>query len=403
MNLNEIRALDEQYYMNTFGKRLPVAFDHGQGVTLYDTEGRAYTDFFAGIAVNALGYNHPAVTKAIVEQAGKVCHTSNLYYIEPQAKLAKLLCENSFADKVFLGNSGAEANEGAMKLAVKYFYEKGEDRYEILTARNSFHGRTLATIAATGQEKYQKPYAKLLPACVRNVPFGDLAALRAAATPHTAAVMLEVIQAEGGVVVGEMDYIQGVRALCDELGLLLIVDEVQTGMGRCGALFAHELYGIVPDIMTLAKALGGGVPIGAVCARGDAAKTLTPGTHGSTFAGGPLACALAATTLDVMINEGVIENARVMGEYFRDQMHKVIEKNHPKAVNEIRGLGMINGIQLNHPSGQPVVDLCFKDANVLINNTNGNVLRFVPPLITGKEEIDLCIKAVDDAMTKLGW
>ena len=178
MNLNEIRALDEQYYMNTFGKRLPVAFDHGQGVTLYDTEGRAYTDFFAGIAVNALGYNHPAVTKAIVEQAGKVCHTSNLYYIEPQAKLAKLLCENSFADKVFLGNSGAEANEGAMKLAVKYFYEKGEDRYEILTARNSFHGRTLATIAATGQEKYQKPYAKLLPACVRNVPFGDLAALR---------------------------------------------------------------------------------------------------------------------------------------------------------------------------------------------------------------------------------
>ena len=269
MNLNEIRALDEQYYMNTFGKRLPVAFDHGQGVTLYDTEGRAYTDFFAGIAVNALGYNHPAVTKAIVEQAGKVCHTSNLYYIEPQAKLAKLLCENSFADKVFLGNSGAEANEGAMKLAVKYFYEKGEDRYEILTARNSFHGRTLATIAATGQEKYQKPYAKLLPACVRNVPFGDLAALRAAATPHTAAVMLEVIQAEGGVVVGEADYIQGVRALCDELGLLLIVDEVQTGMGRCGALFAHELYGIVPDIMTLAKALGGGVPIGAVLAKAD--------------------------------------------------------------------------------------------------------------------------------------
>ena len=282
MNLNEIRALDEQYYMNTFGKRLPVAFDHGQGVTLYDTEGRAYTDFFAGIAVNALGYNHPAVTKAIVEQAGKVCHTSNLYYIEPQAKLAKLLCENSFADKVFLGNSGAEANEGAMKLAVKYFYEKGEDRYEILTARNSFHGRTLATIAATGQEKYQKPYAKLLPACVRNVPFGDLAALRAAATPHTAAVMLEVIQAEGGVVVGEADYIQGVRALCDELGLLLIVDEVQTGMGRCGALFAHELYGIVPDIMTLAKALGGGVPIGAVLAKAEVADTARAESRAAT-------------------------------------------------------------------------------------------------------------------------
>ena len=382
MNLNEIRALDEQYYMNTFGKRLPVAFDHGQGVTLYDTEGRAYTDFFAGIAVNALGYNHPAVTKAIVEQAGKVCHTSNLYYIEPQAKLAKLLCENSFADKVFLGNSGAEANEGAMKLAVKYFYEKGEDRYEILTARNSFHGRTLATIAATGQEKYQKPYAKLLPPCVRNVPFGDLAALRAAATPHTAAVMLEVIQAEGGVIVGEADYIQGVRALCDELGLLLIVDEVQTGMGRCGALFAHELYGIVPDIMTLAKALGGGVPIGAVLAKAEVAAAFHPGDHGSTFGANPIAAAAGNVVLDTLTDE-FLEEVRQKGQYLREK----IEAMDSPYTNGVRGLGMMLGVGVQ---GMTHKELCAKlrDAGLLCLTAGGDTLRLLPPLVITKEEMD---------------
>lgn len=397
MNLNEIQALDEQYYMNTFGKRLPVAFDHGQGVTLYDTEGRAYTDFFAGIAVNALGYNHPAVTKAIVEQAGKVCHTSNLYYIEPQAKLAKLLCENSFADKVFLGNSGAEANEGAMKLAVKYFYEKGEDRYEILTARNSFHGRTLATIAATGQEKYQKPYAKLLPPCVRNVPFGDLAALRAAATPHTAAVMLEVIQAEGGVIVGEADYIQGVRALCDELGLLLIVDEVQTGMGRCGALFAHELYGIVPDIMTLAKALGGGVPIGAVLAKAEVAAAFHPGDHGSTFGGNPLACAAALAVVQTLLSEDLPAKAKKTGAYLKAQLQAVAEK-HPAAVLDVRGEGLLLGIALAQslPAGEVVAKLLEK--GFVTGTAAGNVLRLLPPLILKEADCDALCRALDEVL-----
>ena len=397
MNLNEIRALDEQYYMNTFGKRLPVAFDHGQGVTLYDTEGRAYTDFFAGIAVNALGYNHPAVTKAIVEQAGKVCHTSNLYYIEPQAKLAKLLCENSFADKVFLGNSGAEANEGAMKLAVKYFYEKGEDRYEILTARNSFHGRTLATIAATGQEKYQKPYAKLLPPCVRNVPFGDLAALRAAATPHTAAVMLEVIQAEGGVVVGEADYIQGVRALCDELGLLLIVDEVQTGMGRCGALFAHELYGIVPDIMTLAKALGGGVPIGAVLAKAEVAAAFHPGDHGSTFGGNPLACAAALAVVQTLLSEGLPAKAKKTGADLKAQLQAVAKK-HPAAVLDVRGEGLLLGIALAQDvaAGEVVAKLLEK--GFVTGTAAGNVLRLLPPLILEEADCGALCRALDEVL-----
>lgn len=397
MNLNEIQALDEQYYMNTFGKRLPVAFDHGQGVTLYDTEGRAYTDFFAGIAVNALGYNHPAVTKAIVEQAGKVCHTSNLYYIEPQAKLAKLLCENSFADKVFLGNSGAEANEGAMKLAVKYFYEKGEDRYEILTARNSFHGRTLATIAATGQEKYQKPYAKLLPPCVRNVPFGDLAALRAAATPHTAAVMLEVIQAEGGVVVGEMDYIQGVRALCDELGLLLIVDEVQTGMGRCGALFAHELYGIVPDIMTLAKALGGGVPIGAVLAKAEVAAAFHPGDHGSTFGGNPLACAAALAVVQTLLSEDLPAKAKKTGAHLKAQLQAVAKK-HPAAVLDVRGEGLLLGIALAQDvaAGEVVAKLLEK--GFVTGTAAGNVLRLLPPLILEEADCGALCRALDEVL-----
>ena len=397
MNLNEIRALDEQYYMNTFGKRLPVAFDHGQGVTLYDTEGRSYTDFFAGIAVNALGYNHPAVTKAIVEQAGKVCHTSNLYYIEPQAKLAKLLCENSFADKVFLGNSGAEANEGAMKLAVKYFYEKGEDRYEILTARNSFHGRTLATIAATGQEKYQKPYAKLLPPCVRNVPFGDLAALRAAATPHTAAVMLEVIQAEGGVIVGEMDYIQGVRALCDELGLLLIVDEVQTGMGRCGALFAHELYGIVPDIMTLAKALGGGVPIGAVLAKAEVAAAFHPGDHGSTFGGNPLACAAALAVVQTLLSEDLPAKAKKTGAHLKAQLQAVAKK-HPAAILDVRGEGLLLGIALAQDvaAGEVVAKLLEK--GFVTGTAAGNVLRLLPPLILEEADCGALCRALDEVL-----
>ena len=231
----------------------------------------------------------------------------------------------------------------------------------------------------------------------------DLADVEAQAGEDVCAVLLELVQGEGGVRPASQEFLQGLRDLCDEKGILLMFDEVQVGSGRTGKLFAHQNYGVEPDTCSMAKALGSGVPLSAVCARGEAAKTLTPGTHGSTFAGGPLACALAATTLDVMINDGVIENSRKMGEYFRDQMHKVIEKNHPDAVNEIRGLGLIDGIQLNKPSGQPVVDLCFKDSKVLINNTNGNVLRFVPPLIVNEEEIDIVIKAVDEAMTKLGW
>ena len=397
-----IPQLDSTYIANTYA-RFPVTIARGKGSLVWDADDKVYIDMATGIAVNSFGIADPVWIRAVTEQLCTVQHASNLYYTAPDAQLAQLLCEKTGMKKVFFSNSGAEANEGQIKLARKYAKDHGHpERFVVITMKNSFHGRTLATCTATGQYAVHR-YFEPLPSGFRYAEFNNLQSVKDIMDEYVCAILTEPVQGEGGVRPASQEFLQGLRDLCDEKGILLMFDEVQVGSGRTGKLFAHQNYGVEPDTCSMAKALGSGVPIGAVCARGDAAKTLTPGTHGSTFAGGPLACALAATTLDVMINEGVIENARVMGEYFRDQMHKVIEKNHPKAVNEIRGLGMINGIQLNHPSGQPVVDLCFQDNKVLINNTNGNVLRFVPPLITGKEEIDLCIKAVDDAMTKLGW
>ena len=396
MKLDEIRALDQKYFMNTFGQRMPVAFDHGKGAKLYDTEGREYTDFFAGIAVNSLGYGHPKIVAAMVEQMTKVCHTSNLYYVEPQAKLAQLLVENTFADKVFFGNSGAEANEGCIKLACKYFYEKGEDRWEIISAANSFHGRTLATIAATGQTKYQKPYKPLLPQGIVNVPFNDLDAIKNAVTPHTAAVMLEVIQAEGGVIEGTERYIKGVRALCDELGILLIIDEVQTGMGRCGKLFAHELYGITPDIMSAAKALGNGVPIGAVLAKGEIADAFHPGDHGSTFGGNALACATGLAVLSTMLEEDVPGKAAKTGAYLKGKLKALAaEKN---AILDVRGQGLLLGVQLDekHPAGAAVGALLTK--GFVTGTAAGNVLRLLPPLIITEADCDGLVAALADIL-----
>lgn len=396
MHVNEIKALDQQYFMNTFGERLPVAFAHGKGVKLYDTEGKEYTDFFAGIATNSLGYAHPKVTSAMMEQVQKVCHTSNLYYVEPQAKLAKLIVENTFADKVFFGNSGAEANEGCIKLACKYFYEKGEDRWEIITASNSFHGRTLATIAATGQPKYQKPYKPLLPQGIVNVPFNDLAAIRDAVTPHTAAVMLEVIQAEGGVIPGTQEYIRGVRAMCDELGILMIVDEVQTGMGRCGKLFAHELYGIVPDIMSAAKALGNGMPIGAVLAKGEIADAFHPGDHGSTFGGNALACAAGYAVLSTMLEEGIPEKAAQTGAYLKNKLKEILKDK--KVVVDVRGEGLLLGIQLGSEIAAGDVVKALLAKGFVTGIAAGNVLRLLPPLIIEKEDCDALAAALAEVL-----
>jgi len=288
MRLNEIIEMDKQYYMNTFN-RAPVCFERGEGMYLWDINGKKYTDLLAGIAVSALGHSHPALVQAITEQASKLIHCSNLYYIEYQAKLAKLIVENSCADKVFFANSGAEANEGAIKLARLYFRKKGfPEKFEIITLEKSFHGRTLATLAATGQEKYQKNYCPLTPKFL-SVPINDLEALEKAITPCTCAVMLEPIQGEGGVNPTTVEYIRGVRELCDRKGILLIFDEVQCGLGRTGKLFGYQHYGVEPDIFTLAKGLAGGFPIGALCAKDFVASAFEPGDHGSTFGGNPLA------------------------------------------------------------------------------------------------------------------
>ena len=402
MDSEKVIKRDNEYVLHTYNRN-PVVLEKGHGLYAEGPEGQKYLDFTSGIGVNSLGYCDLTWAEAVSEQAHKLQHTSNLYYTKVQADFAQKLCETAGYEKVFFCNSGAEANECAIKLARKYSFDKyGRGRAAIVTLNNSFHGRTLATCTATGQYAVHR-YFEPLPSGFRYAEFNNLQSVKDIMDEYVCAILTEPVQGEGGVRPASQEFLQGLRDLCDEKGILLMFDEVQVGSGRTGKLFAHQNYGVEPDTCSMAKALGSGVPIGAVCARGEAAKTLTPGTHGSTFAGGPLACALAATTLDVMINDGVIENSRKMGEYFRKQAHEIIEKNHPETVNEIRGLGLIDGIQLNKPSGQPVVDLCFKDSNVLINNTNGNVLRFVPPLIVNEEEIDIVIKAVDEAMTKLGW
>ena len=402
-NAEVIENGDKYLYGNHV--RMPLSIERGEGAYVFDKDGNKYLDFIGGIAVNGLGHCHPAIVKCLEERAHTILHCSNYFYNEPAVQTAKLIVENSCFDKVLFANSGAEANEAMIKIARKWGIENiGPDAWHIITAKKSFHGRTFGAMTATGQpdSAIQKGFGDLTPGFT-YAEFNNLQSVKDIMDEYVCAILTEPVQGEGGVRPASQEFLQGLRDLCDEKGILLMFDEVQVGSGRTGKLFAHQNYGVEPDTCSMAKALGSGVPIGAVCARGEAAKTLTPGTHGSTFAGGPLACALAATTLDVMINDGVIENSRKMGEYFRKQAHEIIEKNHPETVNEIRGLGLIDGIQLNKPSGQPVVDLCFKDSNVLINNTNGNVLRFVPPLIVNEEEIDIVIKAVDEAMTKLGW
>lgn len=395
MHLKEIMELDDKYYMNTFGKRIPVCFTHGKGIHLWDTEGRRYNDFFAGIAVSALGHSHPALVSAIQAQAEKLLHCSNLYYIEPQAKLAKLLVENSCADRIFFGNSGAEANEGAIKLARIYFKKKGySDKYEIITLENSFHGRTLATVAATGQKKYKEPYAPLTPNFV-NVPINDLGALEGAITENTCAIMLEPIQGESGVFPMTEQYLQGVRDLCDRHGLLLIFDEVQTGIGRTGKLFGYQHYGIEPDIFTLAKALGGGVPIGAVCAKQHVAQAFDPGDHGSTFGGNPLACTAGLAVMETVLGDGLVERAAEIGGYFSSKLQSLADKY--TFITQIRGKGLMVGLQLSIDKAKDIKEACFA-RGYLLANVGNSILRILPPLIITAEDIDGFVAALDEVL-----
>ena len=382
MTSQEIIDLNNQYLCSTYA-RFPVAFVRGEGCRLWDAEGKSYLDFFASLAVMNLGQCHPAVVKAVQEQVATLTHISNLHYIIPQARLAELLCTHSFADKVFFCNSGAEANEASIKLARKHGVDKRGGRYEILSTLGSFHGRTMATIAATGQEKVRQGFGPVLDG-FRYVPFGDLAAMEAAISDKTVAILVEPIQGEGGVVVPPDGYLKGLRALCDRNRLLLILDEVQVGMGRTGKLFAYEHEGVTPDIMPLAKALGGGVPIGAMLAKAEVAESLSLGSHGSTFGGNAIACASGIAVVETLLHDGVLDNCAEMGAYFLSKLHALKEKF--SFITEVRGKGLILGAELDREGGK-ISDACLTEG-VMINCAAGKVLRFLPPLIITKDEID---------------
>jgi len=382
--------LSEKYIAHTYN-RYPVLLVKGKGTRVWDLEGEEYLDFVSGLAVLNLGHCHPRVVKAIQTQAEKLIHVSNFYYIEPQIQLASLLCKHSFADKVFFCNSGAEANEGAFKLARKYAKEKmGKDRYEIITMEGSFHGRTLATLTATGQEKFHKGYEPLMPG-FKYIPFNDIGAVKSGINSKTCAVMLEPIQGEGGVNCPSEGYLKALREICDERGVLLIFDEVQVGMGRTGKLFAYEHEGVEPDMLTLAKSLAGGVPIGALLIKKGIAESFNPGDHASTFGGNPLATAAGVAALTTILEEGMLENCEKMGDYFLSQLQEIKKKF--SFVEEVRGKGLILGMELRMDGSSIVNEMMRK--KILINCTMGNVLRFLPPLIVTKEEIDRVVAALE--------
>ena len=395
MNLSEIKSLDSQHFLQVFGERMPACFVRGEGCTLYDQDGKAYTDLFAGIAVNALGYHHPVITDAIIAQANAgVLHTSNIFYVQPQAELAALLCAHTFADRVFFANSGAEANEGAMKLACKYFYAQGVNRYKIVSADHSFHGRTLATVAATGHDYYQAPYLPLLPKGITQVPYNDLDALKAAIDDETAAILLEPMQGEGGVTPAKAEYLKAVRALCDEKGILLILDEVQTGVCRTGSLYCHEQYGVIPDIMTSAKGLGCGFPIGAILASEKVASKIAKGDHGSTFGGNTFACAVSLAAMRYMIDNDFSAVAREKGAYLMDALRKIRSEH----IAEVRGMGLLIGIQLKDdcPAGDVMRRMLAR--GFVPGTASGNVIRLAPPLIISYEEMDAFVAALAEEL-----
>ncbi len=380
----------------TYG-RYPLVAASGEGCWLTDIDGKKYLDFLAGVAVNNLGHCHPDIVKALQDQAGRLLHCSNFFHIPQQIELAEILCEHSFGDRVFFCNSGAEANEAALKLVRKYSLDNhGGDRFEIITAENSFHGRTIATISATNQEKICNGFGPLLPG-FKYVPFGDIEAIKAAINPKTCAIMLEPIQGEGGINIPPAGYLQAVRELCDQNELLLIFDEVQVGLGRTGKLFAYQHDGVEPDVMTLAKALAAGPPIGAMVAREKYATALGPGTHGSTFGGNPLLAAAAVAAMKVFLNGDVINNSVAMGNYLRKELVK-LQTKYP-FVTQVRGRGLMVGMELTIEGGEIVKTAL--NQGLLINCTAGKILRFVPPLIVTQKEIDQMIEILDGIFKEL--
>ena len=371
-----IYAKDAAGYLPVFN-RYKIVLDHGEGVYVFDNNGRKYIDFLAGIAVNVLGHAYAPLVKTIAEQAGRMIHCSNLYYTQAQADAAERLVRLSGLGKAFFANSGAEANEGAIKVAHKYAHAKDPEKSQIITAWHSFHGRTLATLTATGQPKYHEGFGPL-PAGFDYVHYGNIEELEKMMSAKTCAVLLETIQGEGGVHVPTAEYLKRVRELCDEHGALLIFDEIQCGMGRTGKMFAYEHFGVQPDIVTLAKGLAGGVPIGAFIVTDEAAAALHAGDHGTTFGGNPLACAAANVVLDTVQKEGILGHVDKVGAYFREKLEG-FRKKYPALIKEVRGMGLILGMELTI-EGRGIVNECLEHG-AIINCTAGNVLRFVPPLI----------------------
>jgi len=395
MTDKEIYQQDKEAYLPVFA-RYQIVLDHGEGPYVYDINGKKYIDYLGGIAVNVLGHNHPGLVKAISDQAGKMIHCSNLYYTKVQAEAAVKLKNLSGLDKVFFGNSGAEANEGAIKAARKYAHSFDEEKSQIITAVHSFHGRTLATLTATGQFKYQQGVGPL-PQGFDYVDYNDIEALEKLVTDKTCAVMLEPIQGEGGVNMPKQDYLKKVRALCDKHNALLIFDEIQTGIGRTGKMFAYEHFGVKPDIVTLAKGLAGGVPIGAFIMTDAVAGAFHAGDHGTTFGGNPLACAAANLVLDTIAKDHLLENVQTVGTYLKAKL-EAFQQKYPSLITEVRGLGFILGMQLTKP-GREIVDECL-NYGAIINCTAGDVLRFVPPLIITKDHVDELVATLDTVLAK---
>jgi len=394
---DEIKALNDAHIINTYGAR-KVALSRGEGMRLWDAEGKEYLDFFAGIAVCNLGHCHPEVTQAICDQARKLVHVSNLYYIEAQTLLASALSKSCFAEKWFFCNGGAEANEAAIKLARRYWHKQGTPKPAIVTAHQSFHGRTLATVTATGQPKYHDGFQPMMPG-FHYVPYNDIGALEAAITPEVGAVLLEPIQGEGGVRVPSAEYWHQVRRLCDDKNVLLILDEVQTGLGRTGTLFAHQGYGITPDIMTLAKGLGNGVPIGAMGCTERVSSGFEPGSHACTFGGNPLSAAAAVATIRALTAPGFLEKAAESGAYLFERLAEIARDF--ESVVEVRGKGLMAGIEFNQPVAPLVGNLI--EAGIICGPAGPNVLRFLPPLIVEKEHIDRMVSLLKACLGELKW
>lgn len=383
--------LGEKYVMKTYN-RFPLAFEKGEGMYVYDEDGKEYLDFVAGIAVNSLGHNHPKLVKAIAEQAAKLIHISNLYYTKPQCTLAQKLVENGSLDKVFFCNSGAESIEAALKLARKYGSKTG--REEIITMHQSFHGRTFGAVTATGQDHYHEGFGAMLPH-IKYATFNDFKSVKNAVTENTVAILMEPVQGEGGIIPADKEFLKQVRALCDEKDMLLMFDEVQCGVGRLGTLFAYQTFGVVPDVMSTAKGIAGGVPCGIMMASERVAQSFVPGDHASTFGGNPLAAAAGNVVVDELLG-GVLDNVKKQGEYLSQKLKEVAQK-HKDLVKDVRGIGLMQGIELNTAPGAYIAKAI--EMGLLLVGAGSNVIRFVPSLIVSKEDIDKAMAILDEALS----